>query len=170
MSLKDELRIELIQTCNAYHAFLDEIPDKAFSKPSDNPAWTIGEVLFHMSLAPRFMTTDLRMIISRPWLGRIFVLLVPRSLFDRLNDFYTRYGARNLSRSFLVEQYDKAHRRALRSLESLQEDDFQKSMQYPGYDPILAGDVTVEKLYRYIRLHFEFHAEQIRKKLRGILV
>ena len=165
MTIKDELRVELIETCAAYHAFLAEIPDQAFSQPSDNPAWTIGEVLYHMSLAPRFMTTDLKMIMSRPRLARVFATLVPQSVFDRLNDWYTRYGARKLNRSFLSEQYDNAHRRVLNSLETVQEEDFQKSMLYPGYDPILAGDVTVERLYHYIKLHFEEHASQIRKSL-----
>ena len=165
MSIKEELRLELIQTCEAYHAFLAEIPEEAFSKPSDNPSWTIGEVLFHMSLAPRFMTTDLKMIISRPWLAKVFATLVPQSIFDRLNDWYTRYGARNLNRTFLAEQYGKAHRRVLKSLETVQEEDFQKSVLYPGYDPILSGEVTVERLYRYIKLHFEEHAGQIRERL-----
>jgi hypothetical protein len=165
MTIKDELRLDLTQTCEAYHALLAEIPDEAFSRLSDNPSWTIGEVLFHMSLAPRFMTTDLKMIISRPWLAKVFAALVPQSIFDRLNDWYTRYGARNLSRSFLAEQYDKAHLRVLKSLETVQEDEFQKTMFYPGYDPILAGDVTVERLFHYIKLHFEEHAGQIRKIL-----
>jgi hypothetical protein len=165
MSLKDEIRLELIRTCEAYHALLAEIPDEAFSKPSDNPAWTIGEVLFHMSLAPRFMTTDLKMIMVRPGLAKVFATLVPRSLFDRVNDWYTRFGARNLNRTFLAEQYDRAHRRALKSLDGLREDDFRLSVIYPGYDPMLSGDVTVERLYRYIWLHFEAHAAQIRKSL-----
>ena len=165
MRIKDDLRLELTQTCEAYHTLLAEIPDEAFSKPSDNPPWTIGEVLFHMSLAPRFMTTDLKMIISRPWLAKVFTFLAPQSIFDRVNDWYTRYGARNLNRSFLAEQYDKANLRALKSLETVQEQDFQKSLMYPGYDPILSGEVTVEKLYRYIRLHFDEHAAQIRKIL-----
>ena len=170
MSLKDELRAELIKTRKAYHALLAEVPDEAFSKPSDNPAWTIGEVLYHMSLAPRFMTTDLRMIISRPWVARVFAALVSRSLFDSLNAFFTRYWSRKLDRKFLAEQYDRAHERALESLEGLREDDFQKSLDYPGYDPILSGEVTVEKLYRYMKLHFEAHASQIRERLDGILV
>jgi uncharacterized damage-inducible protein DinB len=76
MSLKDELRQELVQTREVFHTFLAEIPDEAFSKPGDNPSWTIGEVLFHMSL-------------------------VPQSVFARLNDWYTRHGAQNLNRSFL---------------------------------------------------------------------
>jgi hypothetical protein len=43
-------------------------------------------------------------------------------------------------------------------------------LKYPGYDPILSGEVTVEKLYRYMKLHFEAHASQIRERLDGILV
>ena len=170
MSLKEELHLELMQTRQAFHNLLAEIPDEAFSRPSDNPAWTIGEVLFHMSLAPRFIPTDLRVIISRPWLAKGFAILVPIPLFHRLNQFFTRYWSRKLDRRFLLEQYDRAHDRAIRSLEALRETDFQKSLRYPGYDPLLSGDVTVERLYRYIKLHFEHHAGQIRERLDGILV
>lgn len=170
MALKDELRLEMIQTRQAFHALLAEVPDEAFSQPSDNPAWTIGQVLFHMSLAPRFMTTDLRMILSRPWTAKVFARLVPISLFDSLNAFLTRRWSRNLDRTFLAEQYDRAHERAVKSLEALHESDFQKSLRYPGYDPLLSGVVTVERLYRYIRLHFEAHAGQIQEALGRFLV
>ena len=170
MTLKEELRLELIETRDNFHALLAEIPDTAFSQPSDNPAWTIGEVLFHMSLAPRFMTTDLRIILIRPWLARLFAAVVPAPLFNRLNDIYTRFGARNLNRIFLQDQYDQAHQRALKALDMLQEKDFQKKVLYPGYDPQLSGVVTVERLFRYIKLHFDSHAGQIRERLVGILV
>jgi hypothetical protein len=87
-----------------------------------------------------------------------------------MNDIYTRYGARHLNRRFLQVQYDRAHQRALKALEAMQETDFQKSVLYPGYDPQLSGVVTVERLFRYIKLHFEGHAGQIRERLGGILV
>jgi hypothetical protein len=170
MSVKDEVRAELLQTREAFHKLLTDIPEEAFSKASDNPAWTIGEVLFHMSLAPRFVVTDLRIIISRPWLAKVFAAVVPIPLFHRLNAFFTRYWSRNLSRTFLAQEYDRAHARAMKSLEALQEDDFEKAVQYPGYDPMLSGTVTVERLFRYLKLHFEAHAGQIRERLDGILV
>lgn len=170
MTIKEKLRLELTETRNNFHALLAEIPDAAFSQPSDNPAWTIGEVLFHMSLAPRFMTTDLRIILTRPRLARIFAAFVPVPLFNRVNDLYTRFGARNLNRSFLQDQYDKAHQRALKALNALQESDFQTTVLYPGYDPQLSGVVTVERLFHYIKLHFDSHAGQIRERLGGILV
>jgi len=105
-------------------------------------------------------------IIRRPWLAKVFAALVPIPLFNRLNEFLTRYWARHLDRVFPAEQYDRAHERALKSLESLQETDFQTSLSYPGYDPLLSGTVTVERLFRYIKLHFDHHAAQIRERLR----
>jgi hypothetical protein len=116
------------------------------------------------------MTTDLRVILCRPWLAKIFINLVPAGLFHRLNEFFTRYWSRNLSRTFLADQYDKAHERVMNSLEMLEEDDFQTSLKYPEFDPLLSGVVTVERLYRYMKLHFEVHAGQIRERLGGILV
>jgi hypothetical protein len=123
-----------------------------------------------MSLAPRFMVTDLRTILHQAWLARAFAIFVPAPLFHRLNEFFTRYGSRRLNRAFLAEQYDRAHERAIRSLEALQEVDFHKSLRYPDYDPLLSGEVTIERLFHYIKLHFEVHAGQIRESLDGILV
>lgn len=165
MSTKDELRIEMLETQRAFHALLAEISDEAFARPSDNPAWTIGEVLFHMSLAPRFLIADLRVIFGHPLLAKLFPILVPISLFNRLNEFLTRRGARNLNRTYLADQYDQAHERAMQALQPLTDTDLQKALEYPGYDPMLAGTVTVERLFHYVKLHFEAHERQIRGKL-----
>jgi hypothetical protein len=48
----------------------------------------------------------------------------------------------------------------------MREADLTRSVQYPdSFVMELAGEVTVERLFRYIRLHFEIHASQIRKSL-----
>jgi hypothetical protein len=160
----------MLQTQKAFHALLEEIPDQALTMPSDNPAWTIGEVLYHMSLAPRLLVTDLRIILGQPLLAKVFTFLVPDSLFHRLNETLTRRGARGLNLASLANEYDKAHARALQALDPLSDMDLQKSLRYPGYDSMLAGDVTVERLFRYIRMHFESHEQQIREISGRILV
>jgi uncharacterized damage-inducible protein DinB len=165
VDLREELRQEIEATREAYHRLLASIPDEAFSLPSSNPAWTIGEVLFHMSLAPRFLTADLRIILGQAWIARMIGALVPKSLFDWLNETFTRRWARRLSREKLEQAYDKAHASALKALDSLREGDFQKSLQYPDYDPLLSGEVSVERLFRYIKIHFDTHARQIREKV-----
>jgi hypothetical protein len=136
-----------------------------FSQPSDNPAWTIGEVLYHMSIAPRFLVVDARMIANQPWLYRLVMVLMPKRLFDWLNARLTRYGARNLSRQFLADEYDKANTATLRALETIAEEDFAKSLQYPDFDPLLTGEVTLEYLFGYVKRHFDSHKEQIQSAL-----
>lgn len=163
MSLKQELAQEMESTRRDFHHLLDSVPESSYVHPSDNPAWTVGEVLFHMSLAPRFLTADLRLILGQTWIARVMGVLVPKSLFDRLNEFFTkRWASRVMTREKLARAYDNAHDHALRALENLNEEDFDKSLQYPDYDELLTGVVTVERLYRYITIHFRVHAEQIR--------
>lgn len=164
MSLKQELAQEMENTRRNFHHLLDSVPEASYHHPSDNPAWTIGEVLFHMSLAPRFLTADLRLILGQSWIARLIGALVPKSLFDRLNEYFTRrWASRNMTREKLGRVYDEAHNQALRALENLNEEDFGRSLKYPDYDEMLAGIVSVEKLYGYITIHFKVHEEQIRK-------
>ncbi len=92
MDVYEQLRHEIIETRLRFHQLLDTIPDRAFSWPSDNPAWTIGEVLYHMSLAPRLVIADVRMITGQTGLYRLIPRLVPKRLFDWVNARMTRYG------------------------------------------------------------------------------
>lgn len=164
MSLKEELVREMEDTRRDFHHLLESVPEALYNHPSDNPAWTVGEVLFHISLAPRFLTADLRLILRQSWLTRLIGALVPKSLFDRLNEHFTRrWASRNMTRVKLGRVYDEAHNQALRALVNLKEEDFDMSLKYPDYDEMLAGIVSVEKLYRYITIHFKAHEEQIHR-------
>jgi len=161
MKTREHLRQEIEETHQAFHRLLDSIPEEAYALPSDNPAWTIGQVLYHMSLAPRFMILDVQMIGGQRWLYQQVPKLVPKRLFDWLNARLTRYGARNISRQFLADEYDRAHSAVLRVLDTLSEADLVKSLPYPDWDPLLSGEVTMEYLFGYIRRHFDSHANQI---------
>jgi hypothetical protein len=164
MTLKDELADEMEGTRQDFHHLLDSVPESLYPHPSDNPAWTIGEVLYHISLAPRFLTADLRMLLGQAWIARVFGSIFPKSIFDKLNEYFTRrWASHNMTHDKLARAYDKAHENAMQALASLKEEDFGKSLEYPPYDELLTGTVTVERLYRYITIHFNVHAEQIRK-------
>ncbi len=162
MSIRDELRQEIEETRAAFHRLLEEVPDEALSRPSDNPAWTVGEVLYHMSLAPRMMVSDVSMITGQRKVYKLLPKLIPQALFDWVNKVYTRSKGRNLSRAELANVYDEATRKILQVLESVQDEDFQKSAIYPGWDPLLAGEVTLAQLFHYVKAHFEVHERQIR--------
>jgi hypothetical protein len=163
---RDRLRREIEDTLKAFHRLLDSIPDGAFSLPSGNPAWTIGQVLYHMSLAPRFMILDVQMIGGRRRIFRLVPRIFPKRLFDWLNARLTRLGAGRPSREFLAAEYDRAHAAVLQVLDSLSAEDFGKHMPYPDWDPLLSGEVSIEYLFGYVKRHFDSHAAQIRQALR----
>ncbi len=165
MSTRENLRIEIEETKEAFHQLLESIPDEAFGLPSGNPAWTIGEVLYHMSIAPRMLGTDVKMILNQNWFYRLIPAIIPKSLFDWMNKILTKYGARNLTREFLAAEYDKAHLATIKALNEVKELDFKKKLNYPDWDPLLSGKVTLERLFHYIKLHFDVHAAQIHLKL-----
>jgi hypothetical protein len=162
---KADLAEELEATRSAFHDLLQNIPDKAFDLPSNNPAWTIGELLYHMSIAPRFMVADVAIILKRPFLIKWLPKLFPASLFHRLNAHLTRFGARHLNRQFLADEYDKAHVTILKTLRNLTEADLQKKVHYPDWDPLLAGEVTLAYLFGYIKRHFDSHTADIQMKM-----
>lgn len=159
------LRQEIEATQQAFHHLLDSVPEAAFSLPSDNPAWSVGQVLYHMSIAPRMMVLDVQMFGRQRWLFRLIPILFPKRLFDWLNARLTRFGARKLSRQFLADQYDRATLAILKVFDSLADADFTLSVPYPDWDPLLTGEVSLEYLFGYIKRHFDSHAVQIEKAI-----
>lgn len=165
MKTKQQLEAEIEETRRRFHQLLASIPDSAFDQPSNNPAWTIGELLYHMSIAPRLMVADVAMILRRPFLLTLLPKLFPEQLFHWLNARLTRFGARHLNRQFLANEYDKAHERILQTFRSLDEADLQKSVHYPNWDPLLSGEVTLAYLFGYIKRHFDSHAADIQSTI-----
>lgn len=167
MSARERLQQEIEATRVAFHHLLDSIPEEAFSSPSDNPAWNIREVLFHIAIVPRYMGVEVFMVSRqiRPW--QLLPRLIPKSLFDWLNARMTRLGARGMTRRRLAGLYDRSCQAAQQALNSVADTDFSNSLNYPLWDPLLAGDVTVEYLFGYIKRHFDSHAAQLVKTLPG---
>jgi hypothetical protein len=165
VSTRDELRQEIEATRVEFHKLLDSIPVETYGLPSDNPAWTVAEVLYHMSIAPRLLGKDAKMIIRQSWLLRLIPIILPRRLFDWANKELTRYGARNASPEFLAKKYDRAHSATIEALNEVEERDFAKKLYYPDWDPLLSGEVTLERLFHYVKAHFDSHAEQLKRQV-----
>jgi hypothetical protein len=161
-AIKNQLRIEIDATCKDFHQLLAEVPEEMLNTPSLNPDWTIMEMLYHMSLAPRNLPTDVRMIRH---LKRVPKL--PTGPFNRLNSYLTRRGARNLGKPALAAKYDEAHSRTMAALESIKGEEWTFGVDYPDWDPMLSGFVSLERLFHHIRLHFDAHAREIRASLKS---
>ena len=158
--IRQQLCRELETTRQLFHRLLDEIAEGDLDQPSLNPAWTIREVLYHMSLAPRNLPADVRLIRHLKWVPRI-----PAGPFNRLNAYLTRRGARNMTKNSLAEKYDQAHARTLGALESVADQEWAFGVNYPDWDPLLSGSVNLERLFQYISLHFNAHAQEIKAVL-----
>ena len=154
--IRQQLHDELESTRQDFHLLLDEILEEDYDLPSLNSAWTIRKVLYHMSLAPRNLPSDVRLIRHLKWVPKL-----PAGPFNRINAALTRRGARNLDKEALAVKYNEAHARSLQALETVKDDEWAFGVDYPDWDPILSGFVTLERLFRYIHQHFEAHAKEI---------
>ncbi len=164
MGLREELAQELESARLGFHHLLDAVPESFYPHPSDNPAWTIGGVLYHITLGPPAVRFEIGMIHRVPW---VFKALTPTTsrIFNRGNALLARDPAR-ITRQRLARAYNKGHAGLISSLERLREADFARSVVYtPEFVSELAGEVSIERLFRYIKLHFEAHAEQIQKAI-----
>ena len=85
MTIREELYQEINATRDDYVQLLKSILENVYPLPTDNPAWNIGQVLYHMSIAPRTLSRDVKMILRQNWLYRLIPIVVPKKLFDWLN-------------------------------------------------------------------------------------
>jgi hypothetical protein len=155
--MREAIRKELETTKARFHQLLQSIPEGDLTRKSTNPAWTVAQVLYHMSVALRFLPSDIALIRRSGRMPK-----PPAFVFHTFNVWLARWGARKASHDSLAAQYDQAHARTVEALESIEEDEWQKGADYPGWDPMLEGHVTIEELFHYPTRHFEAHAQEIR--------
>jgi hypothetical protein len=163
MSLKEELAQEMEATRRDFHHLLDSFPAAFYQHPSDNPAWTVGDVLYHITLGPPAIRFEIWMIRHARGLFQLAMNETTSNVFNRVNALFAHQPKR-ITYQTLTQSYEKGHAGLMSSLVRMKEDDFQKSIIYPeAFVAELAGEVTVERLFRYVKGHFDIHAEQIRR-------
>ena len=163
MNLKQTLAQELQETHGKFLILVNSIPESDYSLPTDNPAWTVGDMLFHMTLGPRALAFEVWMIAHARGLFQIGLKILPFGLFNQANAQLARRGSR-ISRQMLVKAYEAGHAGIRSRLRRTREGDFQKSVVYPvELSAELAGEVTIERLFRYVKGHFEAHSGQLKR-------
>jgi hypothetical protein len=170
MELRDQLAWELEAARRGFHDLLNSIPESAYSHPSDNPAWTIGDVLYHITLGPPALRFEIWMIRYLPAIYPLVTTRFMTTIFNRVNAMFTGRPKR-INRQMLILAYDKGHAGLVSSLNRMEETDFQRSVLYPAeFVSDLAGTVSIERLFHYVKGHFDAHEAEIRKRLDEILV
>jgi len=162
MGLKEELAQELESARLGYHHLLDSVPEALYSHPSDNPAWTIGDALYHITLGPPALRFEIWMVRHAPWFMSNALNKLTSRIFNWGNALFARHPKR-ITRQTLTKAYERGHTGLMSSLKRMQNGDFGRSAVYPPeFVSELAGVVTIERIFRYVKEHFEVHEGQIR--------
>ena len=161
MANNADLLTQLEEARKEFLALLNAIPESDYGKPSGNEAWTVGDVLYHITLGPKALALEAWLIIHARGLFQLAMNIFPSQTFNRVNAWFGRRDTQRLTRSGLAERYEKGHA-ALRSvLKRAGEKDLAKSVEYPAdFVSELAGQVTLERLIHYAREHVEVHGRQ----------
>ena len=162
MNIKEELAQEMEITRQNFHHLLDSVPEAFYNHPSSNPAWTIGDVLNHITLGPSALRFEIWMIRHARWLFQIVMNDVIANIFNRINKIFARHSKR-ITHQNLKKAYEAGHACLTSNLKRMSENDLQESINYPrSFVEELAGKVSVERLFRYVNDHFDLHAEQLK--------
>lgn len=166
--IAESIRSELESTRSAFHALLASLSEEDFDRQSLNPGWTNGEILAHMLFG--FIILNALLPMARIW-GRLpgnsskpFTWLLNAS--TRPFNWFNALGARMQGKVFTYERienfYDNVYVSLLRKVDSVREDEWQRGMYYPTrWDSNFDEFMTLEKLFYYPVIHFNFHLNQI---------
>jgi len=147
------LQAELESTCTAFHELLDSLSEEDWKKKSANPAWSVGQLMWHVAWGLEF--TPNAVGYCRKGKGPN----PPSWLVGPGNVLITRFGSRGATPASARERYDRGHAAILETLSHVQDDEWHKSARAYG------NDYTIESLFREVSVHYREHEEDILKGL-----
>jgi hypothetical protein len=166
--IREAIRKELETTHARFHSLLDSFSAEDFQTQSLNPGWTNGEILAHMTFG--FIIINMLLPMARLW-GRLprgsskwFAWLL--NAFTGPFNWFNALGARGQGKVFNRQRigkiYDRIYLSLLRKIDSIKDDEWERGMYYPTrWDSNFDEFMTLEKLFHYPVIHFNFHRTQI---------
>jgi len=92
----------------------------------------------------------------------------PAWLFNFVNVWFTRLAGRRQNRRLLAADYDRRHKIVVVLLESINDEEWQLSAEYPDVGGAMDGSRrTLADMFHYLTEHFEEHAADIRQSMAG---
>jgi hypothetical protein len=165
---REEIIREFEITRTTFYLLLDSLSEQDLKKQSRNPGWTNGEILAHMAFG--FIIIDVLFPMTRLW-GRLpknsskwFAWLL--NSFTGFFNWFNMLGAKGQGKIFTYQRigkiYDRVYFSLLKKINSIKEDEWDRGMYYPTkWDSNFGEFMTLEKLFHYPVIHFNFHLEQI---------
>jgi hypothetical protein len=149
----EEIRRDLEHTRTAFHELANSLTAEDFKKKTANDAWSVGQLMWHLAWGAQFATVGADALRGK----RQFA--PPQSLFNWLNPWITRLGARGANADSVTKKYEESHAKALAALDGISDEDLAKTVK-PLYE-----EVTVADAFQIPPRHFEEHSTDIRKGL-----
>jgi hypothetical protein len=147
------IRAELEATRAAYHDLLRSLSPEDWNKKSGNPAWSVGQLMWHIAWGDGFAARG----AADCKRGR--GLNPPEFITNTVNTLITRWGARRATPQSVAEKYDAAHAAVLAALDEAKEDEWEKGAKMFGHFE------TVESVLRSPVSHFQEHEADVLKGL-----
>ena len=137
-------------------------------RKSDGTRWTNEELLFHMVFGYMVVRALIPLVhlvsrLPRP-VGRAFaaVLNAGTGPFDVVNYWGSRAAASVYNRRRMGRKLDKTISALSRRFELESSQSLARSMPFPDkWDPFFTPLMTLNDVYAYPTLHFDFHARQL---------
>ena len=147
------IRDELAETRDRFRALLNSLSAADWKVKSANPAWTVGQLMYHMAWATGFMVSELNSAKR----GRGFN--PPRFVVDSVNVMITRIGAMRANRASIARKYDAGTDALIKALDGVRDEEWASSSTNFGVTN------TVEHVFHIPAEHFSEHAPEILKAL-----
>jgi DinB superfamily len=141
-TLRARLRSDLEAARQEFHEMVGSISEQRWDKPSHNPGWTNGQLLFHVLLGFILVLPLAGILIFFGHLpavcSRIFAAILNFStpLFNRINAVGPRAGARLVGRAGLISKFDRVHEAILERLERVRPGDWALAMDCQPHEPL----------------------------------
>lgn len=155
------LKIEISTTRDKFHRLLSTIPDAALNLPSKNPSWNNGELLYLMSLSPLIIKSNLtKNLYARAFSSSLSNRLINPRIEGR-SEGHIRLQARNATCFSIAVEYNENCAQVLEMLAKIPDDGFAKYLTVYERDELLPPIVTVDRLFQYVKKHFDNYRPQI---------
>jgi hypothetical protein len=149
-------------------ALLQNAAPNDLERRSKGTSWTNEDLLFHMVFGYMVIRALLPLVhvisrLPRP-VGRTFaaVLNAGTGLFDVVNYWGSRAAARVYNRRRMRRKLEKTIAALSRRLQHENPRSLVRSMPFPDrWDPFFTSLMTLNDVYAYPTLHFDFHAKQL---------
>ena len=165
---QERVRAELALAHCRFHKLLDSLSEVDWEARSRNPAWTNGQLVYHIMFAFMLIPSLFWMIkfwskLPRSYARRFAQILdFTTPVFNRINALGPRGQASIFGRKRAGTIFDYIYRSILKKVDSLRVDQWAAGMHYPRrWDPTFGDFMTFEALFKYPPAHLEHHLSQL---------